>query len=101
VPKSKDLRQCSHCSEPLREARWSPSKKFKSCPECSGADAKSQHIFLAYPEAFDVTDARASSVHPDGPQSWCAFHRGRAPERGFPIRCSDVAARDARSAGQR
>jgi hypothetical protein len=90
---------CAHCGEPLRVAQWSLSRNFKSCPECSGLDAKKEHIFQAYPAHFDVTDHRSSSINPDGPQSWCSYHRDRASERGITTRCSGLAAREAREKG--
>jgi hypothetical protein len=61
---------CSHCHQPLKRAQWNAAETLKSCPKCS-QDNGAEHVFYSYPEAFGITDKRASEVHPEGPQSYC------------------------------
>ena len=82
---------CKFCGKPLHESQYSNDGAFKSCPRCSTADGE-EHIFFPYPSTFGYTSKRSTSVHKDGPQSYCVPHRGD-PDKGVTfggIRCSDM-----------
>ena len=79
---------CRNCVKPLTEAQWDePSKRYKSCPKCSERGGQ-EHVFYPYPAAFGTTDARASDLHTEGPQSWCKNCRQWGSHRETPRRCS-------------
>lgn len=80
---------CNNCGKPLNESQYDATGAYKSCPRCSVADG-SEHIFYPMGE-FGTTDARSSSVHPEGPQSYCSPCRGdgTGPYPGA-IKCSDM-----------
>lgn len=83
--------ECQHCGEQLREQHYSPKRRFKTCPNCSGVNG-SEHVYRKWPSEFGITDARRSDSNPDGAQSWCEVCRV-TPE-GNPavyVTCSKVA----------
>lgn len=64
---------CKYCGELLNKSQYKGN--YKSCPKCSENDGL-EHIFYSYPATFGTTPKRASSVQPDGPQSYCVRCRG-------------------------
>lgn len=70
---------CPHCTKPLTESIEIPGGALKSCPQCSRH--RGEHVFLRLPDDFGTTEARVTSRHDDGRQSWCAACRAkrRAP----------------------
>lgn len=83
------MKRCIHCGKPLKDSQYSDDKCYKSCPKCSVDDGE-EHIF--YPmDDFGTTPKRRTSVHPDGPQSYCQECRGEnhGPHAGA-IRCSAI-----------
>ncbi len=79
--------RCLACGARLRESQWSKQQRFKSCPSCS--QEQGAHVFYPLHEGFGVTDKRASSIHPEGPQSHCIRCRGRGGTPP-PVACGDV-----------
>ena len=78
---------CKHCHNPLNEAQYH-GVNLKSCPNCSVQNGQ-EHVFYKYPDAFGTTPLRATSVHPDGPQSHCTACRGGKDASDYkPILCS-------------
>lgn len=67
---------CAHCGKPLNKSIY--KGKMKSCPSCSEANGQ-YHVFYPYPASFGTTPKRASTNHPDGPQSHCQSCRGGNP----------------------
>ena len=64
---------CGNCSVDLREPLTPADGKWRSCPECSARNGR-QHVFLPFPEAFDVVEAPANApaeAESDPRQSWC------------------------------
>ena len=77
---------CNRCNRPLNEAQY--HENLKSGPNCSVNNAH-EHVFYSYPDAFGTTPLRATSVHPDGPQSHCTACRGGKDASDFnSILCS-------------
>ncbi len=79
---------CQNCHQPLSASQWSKSETWKSCPNCSQDDG-AQHVFHVFPSDFGQTDARSSSPHPEGPQSYCNECRGRGAV-SLTKACADV-----------
>ena len=78
---------CYSCGKPLNQAQF--HNQLKSCPRCSVKNTN-EHIFYSYPQAFGNTPRRASSNHPDGPQSHCYACRGGQEQESFtPVKCSE------------
>lgn len=83
--------ECQHCGELLREQHYSPKRRFKTCPNCSGVNG-SEHVFRRWPGEFGASDARRSDANPDCAQSWCEICR--VTPVGNPaayVKCSAVA----------
>lgn len=80
---------CTHCKALLNRQQFSADETWKSCPRCSTDDG-SEHIFYQYPEAFGVTEKRASQTHPEGPQSYCTACRNNASPATPVRRCSQI-----------
>lgn len=82
---------CRICKKPLNASQWSEAEDMKSCPRCSTTHGE-KHVFYAFPDSFGETPARASAVHPDGPQSYCISCRaGHEPQFGEALYCDEVA----------
>lgn len=81
---------CSACGTRLNAARWSKDGVLKACPHCSEMHGE-QHVYYSYPDRFGETPARATSSHPNGPQSYCVNCRAKhAPTFEDAVFCSDV-----------
>jgi hypothetical protein len=77
---------CTHCDRPLNEGQFHGN--LKSCPRCSTRNGQ-EHVFYPFPDAFGITEKRASGKRPDGPQSYCVPCRGGSDIPNFtPILCS-------------
>jgi hypothetical protein len=61
---------CTACNVRLNRSRRDPSKRWKSCPNCSNRHG-SEHVYRLYPDAFGTTPKRESEENPDGIQSYC------------------------------
>jgi ribosome-binding protein aMBF1 (putative translation factor) len=75
------MEKCKNCGKELNESQYkigSDGKDYKSCPSCSVSNG-SEHIFYLYPLSFGTTPLRATTKHPDGPQSHCEPCRGGTP----------------------
>ena len=62
---------CGNCSTGLREPLTAADGQWRSCPECSARNGR-QHVFLPFPEAFDILEPPAESAcrrrrRPPGP----------------------------------
>ena len=79
---------CKNCGHALSESIFKKNKTLKSCPKCSEMNG-SYHVFHSNPQYFGITEKRASSRHPEGPQSYCVKCRGgNTPSGG--ILCKDI-----------
>jgi hypothetical protein len=78
---------CKNCGKPLNETQYHDD--LKSCPNCSVNNGQ-EHVFYPYPEAYGTTPLRATSKHPDGPQSHCTACRGgNAADGSKSVLCSE------------
>lgn len=73
-------KNCKHCGKPLSESIYSKDRKYKSCPRCSEQNGN-YHVFHQYPDDFGTTERRSTSIHPEGPQSYCVECRGGNPPK--------------------
>lgn len=71
---------CKCCTQALNNAIFKEIKGriYKSCPNCSRLNGE-YHVFYPYPESFGTTKKRSSTLHPEGPQSYCERCRGGNP----------------------
>jgi hypothetical protein len=83
--------KCLDCGLPLNRSQYSPDRRWKSCPKCSATDGE-QHVFLEYPDAFGVSEARETDDSPDGAKSYCVACRTGNPQEHEERLCSTVAA---------
>ena len=81
--------KCKVCGKPLNVAQWSNDEQYKSCPKCS-TEKGIEHVYYKYPDNFGNTEKRASTNHPDGPQSYCVPHRGRGSSTETRTLCSEL-----------
>ena len=64
---------CGNCSVDLREPLTAADGAWRSCPECSARNGR-QHVFLPFPEAFDVVEPTAeppAGAAEDPRAQWC------------------------------
>ncbi|WP_042439269.1 hypothetical protein [Clostridium amazonitimonense] len=82
---------CKKCNRPLNESQYRTSEgyEYKSCPKCSSNNGK-EHVYYEFPEGFGETVKRASSSHPNGPQSYCVPCRGRGNSTSEYKLCSEL-----------
>lgn len=82
---------CKFCGKQLEDSQYSKNMKYKSCPRCSVISGE-EHVYFRYPNSFGYTPKRESSIHPEGPQSYCVIHRSNKysdiPVNG--ILCSEL-----------
>lgn len=82
---------CLHCGKSLSESIYktaSDGTQYKSCPNCSQLNGE-YHVLHQYPQNFGTTYKRATSVHPEGPQSHCESCRGGNPPSGGTL-CTNI-----------
>ena len=82
---------CMCCKKPLNKSQWAiiNEQKYKSCPSCSTQNGN-EHVYYKYPDSFGITSKRSTSIHPDGPQSYCVPCRGKGESSIEGILCSDI-----------
>ena len=64
---------CGNCATDLRDPLSAADGAWRSCPECSARNGR-QHVFLPFPEAFDVLEAPAGGPEgaaDDPRRHWC------------------------------
>lgn len=75
---------CRVCGRPLNEAQYKLNEQYKSCPRCSTRNG-AEHVYYENPLYFGETGKRSTSIHPNGPQSYCVACRSKrlqtAPQR--------------------
>jgi hypothetical protein len=82
---------CSACGTRLNAARWSEDGNRKACPHCSEAHGE-QHVYYEFPSRFGETPARATSISPNGPQSYCINCRAKQqPSFHGAVLCGNIA----------
>jgi len=79
---------CRVCGERLNIGQFRRDKQYKSCPKCSTENG-TEHVYYTYPNNFGITEKRASSIHPEGPQSYCVSCRGRG-DTDEEVLCSEL-----------
>lgn len=81
---------CKNCNRPLNESQYKKigETTYKSCPRCSSNNGE-EHVYYEYPSGFGETEKRASSAHPNGPQSYCVPCRGKGNGNLLGKLCSD------------
>lgn len=80
---------CNVCGLPLNQAQRSADGRYKSCPKCSTRNGQ-EHVYYEYPTCFGNTPSRATSLHREGPQSYCVPCRGDNIPTTTGILCSNV-----------
>ncbi|MBP2031957.1 phage FluMu protein Com [Clostridium algifaecis] len=82
---------CKYCNRPLSEAQYKTVNgiQYKSCPRCSEANGI-YHVYHIYPQLFGTTPARATSNHPEGPQSYCVPCRNPSNKPSGGITCNNL-----------
>lgn len=80
---------CKVCGKPLNQSQYSKDGKFKSCPKCSTKNGE-EHVYYDYPKHFGITQKRASSNRPEGPQSHCESCRFEKDSYPDSILCSKI-----------
>ena len=81
---------CVTCSADIRAVVTSPDGRWRSCVACSARNGR-QHVFLPFPDAFDVIDPPLGEdeVSDDPKYGWCRACRAATRASGYK-NCSDV-----------